>query len=89
MMLLVHMRLAGHVASIAGATALSTDDSRGLRIQLVGDASGALVVLLINTVCRSTSRAASLDVGSGHGTSEAPRRAEAAPFRVPRADDVA
>lgn len=49
-LLLVHMRLVDHVSSIAAATGLSAGDLRGLRIQLVGDASGALVVLLVNTV---------------------------------------
>jgi hypothetical protein len=49
-LLLVHMRLVSHVSSIAAATGLSAGDLRGLRIQLVGDASGALVVLLVNTV---------------------------------------
>ncbi|HEY0993159.1 MAG TPA: hypothetical protein VGD80_39170 [Kofleriaceae bacterium] len=49
-LLLVHMRLVSHVSSSAGATGLSAGDLRGLRIQLVGDATGALVVLLVNTV---------------------------------------
>jgi hypothetical protein len=49
-LLLVHMRLVSHVSSIAAATGLSAGDLRGLRIQLVGDATGALVVLLVNTV---------------------------------------
>jgi hypothetical protein len=49
-LLLVHMRLVSHVSSIAAATGVSAGDLRGLRIQLVGDASGALVVLLVNTV---------------------------------------
>jgi hypothetical protein len=49
-LLLVHMRLVSHVSSIAAAAGLSAGDLRGLRIQLVGDASGALVVLLVNTV---------------------------------------
>ena len=49
-LLLLHMRLVSHVSSIAAATGLSAGDLRGMRIQLVGDASGALVVLLVNTV---------------------------------------
>jgi hypothetical protein len=49
-LLLVHMRLVSHVSSIAAATGVSAGDLRGLRIQLVGDASGALVVLLVSTV---------------------------------------
>jgi hypothetical protein len=49
-LLLVHMRLVSHVSSIAATTSLSAGDLRGLRVQLVGDASGALVVLLVTTV---------------------------------------
>ena len=48
-LLLVHMRLVSHVSSIAATTGVSAGDLR-MRIQLVGDASSALVVLLVNTV---------------------------------------
>jgi hypothetical protein len=49
-LLLVHMRLVSHMSSIAAATDLSAGELRGVRIQLVGDATGALVVLLVATV---------------------------------------
>jgi hypothetical protein len=49
-LLLLHMRLVTYLADVAAATALAAADLRGMRIQLVGDASAALLVLLVNTV---------------------------------------
>ena len=48
-LLLVHMRAVGHVAATAAATTLATGDLRGLRIQLVGDAGAAVILLLVAT----------------------------------------
>jgi hypothetical protein len=48
-LLLVHMRLIGRVAALAAADALSGSDVYRLRLQLVGDAGAALVVLLVTT----------------------------------------
>lgn len=47
--LLLHMLPIQQVASLAATTALSSDDLRELRVQLVGDAAAALVVLLVAT----------------------------------------
>jgi hypothetical protein len=49
-LLLLHMQLVTYLASVAAETTLAASDLRGMRIQLVGDASAALVVLLANTV---------------------------------------
>jgi hypothetical protein len=38
-----------YLASVAASTSLSSTDLRDLRIQLVGDASAALLVLLVAT----------------------------------------
>ena len=46
-LLLVHMQVAGHVADAAAKTNLSGDDLDGMRIQLLADASAALLVLLV------------------------------------------
>jgi hypothetical protein len=48
-LLLVHMQPTSHLASVASETTLSSVDLRGLRIQLVADASAALLVLLTAT----------------------------------------
>jgi hypothetical protein len=48
-LLLVHMRPIGHVASVAAATPLSSTDLHGRRLQLVADAGAALLVLLVAT----------------------------------------
>lgn len=47
--LLVHMQPISHVAKVAAQTTLSSEDLRGLRIQLVADAGAALFVLLVAT----------------------------------------
>ena len=49
-LLLLHMQLVSYLSSVAAQTSLSVDELRGMRIQLVGDAGGALLVLLVNTV---------------------------------------
>lgn len=48
-LLLVHMRPVTHLARVAAETTLSSVDLRGPRIQLVGDASAALLALLVTT----------------------------------------
>ena len=48
-LLLVHMRVVSHVAAAAAATTLTAGDLRGLRIQLVGDAGAAVILLLVAT----------------------------------------
>lgn len=47
--LLVHMRPISDMAALAAEKALSGDELRGLRIQLVADAGAALLVLLVAT----------------------------------------
>ena len=49
-LLLVHTQPIDHVANVAMQTALASADLRQLRIQLVGDASAALFVLLVTTM---------------------------------------
>ncbi|MBI3096718.1 MAG: hypothetical protein HYY93_00500 [Planctomycetes bacterium] len=49
LLLLLHTRPIGIVASRAVESSLSSDDLRGLRIQLVADAAAALLVLILNT----------------------------------------
>jgi hypothetical protein len=48
-LLMVHMQTIGYMANAAAATALSRADLRGPRTQLVADAGGAIVVLLVAT----------------------------------------
>ena len=48
-LLLVHMQPVSVVAQAAAETALSSTDLRGLRVQLVADASAALAALLLTT----------------------------------------
>jgi len=48
-LLLVHMQPTGRIADVAAETTLSSADLRGLRVQLVADASAALLVLLVAT----------------------------------------
>src|SRR5262249_23082229 len=48
-LLLVHMQPTGRVASAAAEAVLSSSDLRGLRVQLLADAVGALAVLLVAT----------------------------------------
>jgi hypothetical protein len=48
-LLLLHMRIASHMAEVATLGALGGGDLRALRIQLIADAAGAVVVLLIAT----------------------------------------
>lgn len=48
-LLLLHMQLVSYLASVAADATLSSADLRDLRIQLVGDASAALLVLLVAT----------------------------------------
>jgi uncharacterized membrane protein len=48
-LLLVHMQPVAEVARAAGEAALTPDDLRGTRVQLVFDASAALVALLVAT----------------------------------------
>ena len=47
--LLLHMRPLGWMAGVDSETILSSADVRAVRIQLVGDAAAALVVLLVTT----------------------------------------
>ena len=47
--LLVHTQPIARVASVAAATTVAAGDLRQLRLQLVGDACGALFVLLVST----------------------------------------
>ncbi|TLS41555.1 hypothetical protein FE633_35800 [Streptomyces montanus] len=49
-LLLVHMRVVGHVADAAVEASLSGDDLVGMRVQLIADAAAALVVLLVAVV---------------------------------------
>jgi uncharacterized membrane protein len=49
-LLLVHMQPVSVVAQAAAETTLSSTDLRGLRVQLVADASAALAALLLTTV---------------------------------------
>ena len=49
-LLLLHMQPTSYVAKVAATTALSAEDLRGIRIQLVADAGAAIVVLVIATV---------------------------------------
>ena len=46
-LLLVHMRPIGHLARVVAETTLARGELAGLRIQLVADASAALVLLLV------------------------------------------
>ena len=48
-LLLVHMQLVRSLANVAASTSLSSADLRDLRIQLVGDAAAALLVLAAAT----------------------------------------
>ena len=48
--LLIHMRPIGLVAEAATQHALASGELRGLRLQLVGDAAAALLILLVATV---------------------------------------
>lgn len=48
-LLLVHMQPISYIASVASETTLPSTDLRGLRIQLIADASVALVALLVAT----------------------------------------
>jgi len=48
-LLLLHMQLVSYLSSVAANTALSGGDLRDLRLQLVGDAGAALLVLLAAT----------------------------------------
>ena len=48
-LLMLHMQLVRYLASVAASTTLSSTDLRDLRIQLVGDAGAALLVLLVAT----------------------------------------
>jgi hypothetical protein len=48
--LLVHTQPIDHVAAVAAQTSLATADLRQVRLQLVGDASAALFVLLVTTM---------------------------------------
>lgn len=47
--LLLHMQPISHMASVAATDRLSVTDLRGVRVQLVADASAALLVLLVAT----------------------------------------
>jgi hypothetical protein len=48
-LLLVHMQVANRMANVVAETTLGSGDFRGLRIQLIADGAGALVVLLVAT----------------------------------------
>lgn len=48
-LLMLHMQLVRYLASMAASTTLSSPDLRDLRIQLIGDAGAALLVLLVAT----------------------------------------
>jgi hypothetical protein len=48
-LLLLHMQLVRYLAGVAASTSLSSSDLSDLRIQLVGDAGAALLVLLVAT----------------------------------------
>jgi hypothetical protein len=47
--LLLHMQLVTYLSSVAANTPVSSADLRDLRVQLVGDAGAALVVLIVAT----------------------------------------
>lgn len=49
LLLLVHMRPVAHLARVAAETTLSSADLHRPRVQLVGDASAALLALLVTT----------------------------------------
>ena len=49
-LLLVHMQVASHMANVVTGTSFGSSDFHNMRLQLVGDAVAALVVLLIATV---------------------------------------
>ena len=49
-LLLVHMQVASRMASVVTGTSFGASDFHNMRLQLVGDAVAALVVLLIATV---------------------------------------
>lgn len=49
LLLLVHMRPIGFMASVAAESAVAPNDHRAVRVQLVFDAGAALLVLLVNT----------------------------------------
>jgi hypothetical protein len=49
-LLLVHMQVASRMASVVAGTTIGAGDFHGMRIQLVGDAVAAIVVLLVATV---------------------------------------
>lgn len=49
LILLLHMKPITYLASVAAEKALLSNDLRGLRVQLVADASAALVALLVAT----------------------------------------
>lgn len=48
-LLLVHMQVANRMASVVAGTTIGAGDFHGMRIQLVGDAVAAIVVLLVAT----------------------------------------
>ncbi|MDP3073809.1 MAG: hypothetical protein Q8N18_26225 [Opitutaceae bacterium] len=48
-LLLVHMQVASRMADVVAGTTLAAGDFRGMRIQLVADGAGAVVVLVIAT----------------------------------------
>jgi hypothetical protein len=48
-LLLVHMQVASHMARVVTGTTLAATDFHGMRLQLVGDAIAAIVVLLVAT----------------------------------------
>lgn len=50
MVLLLHTQPVNHVASIAGLREVSVGELRDVRMQLIGDAAGALFVLLLITL---------------------------------------
>lgn len=49
-LLLIHMQPTSSVAALAAERALTHDDLRGTRVQLIGDATAAIVVLVVATV---------------------------------------
>jgi len=48
-LLLVHMQVASRMASVVAGTTIGAGDFHGMRIQLVGDAIAAIIVLLVAT----------------------------------------
>ena len=48
-LLLVHMQVASRMAGVVAGTAIGAGDFHGMRIQLVGDAVAAIIVLLVAT----------------------------------------